>query len=241
MQHPTHPKHSPIWKILRATTATPTHFAPIQLEGDIDEGEYFDATDVVPNPSNVGYGQIEVESGNIPGVVVSIGSGANAELNGSLRFGNLRRYQGFDARYVHETMLHNAERKRLIKYTRLNVQEGLDGIALDEWKGKHGSDTLRLIREKTEDYLRSDDVKRQLAKAARVLVEARRERACTEHWERFCHGTEYVCTVPNCMDSDMVHRERGDLRRHLENVHQLDLSSVETLLDQGRRFPFHSA
>lgn len=126
-------------------------------------------------------------------------------------------------------------------YTRLNVQEGLDDISLDEWKGKHGIDTLRLIREKTEDYLRSDDVKRQLADTARVLVKARRERASTDRWERFCHGTEYVCTVINCIDSDVIHRERGNLRRHLEEVHQLDLFSIETVLDQGRRFPLHSA
>ena len=196
---------------------------------------------MTPNPSFVGYSQIKAESGNIPGVVVSIGSGANLALNRSQRFGNFRQYEGLDARSIHESMLEIAEIGMTLDYTRLNVQEGLDGIALDEWKGKHGSDTLRLIREKTEDYLRSNYVKRQLAEAARVLIEARRERACTEHWERFCHGTEYVCTVIDCMDSAMVHRERGDLRRHLEHVHQLDLSSVETVLDQGRRFPLHSA
>ena len=196
---------------------------------------------MVRNPSVEGSRQIEAESGNTPGVVVSIGSGANLVSNRNQRFGNFRQYEGSDARSLHEIMLYKARGERLIKYTRLNVREGLDGIALDEWKGKHGSDTLRLIREKTEDYLRLDDVKRQLADFARVLVEARRERACTDHWERFCHGTEYVCTVINCMDSDTIHRERGDLRRHLENVHQLDLSSVETVLDQGRRFPLHSA
>lgn len=73
LRYTSHPRHSPIWQILRATTATPTYFAPIQLTGEIEGAEYFDAIYAVPNPFPEGYRQIRAESGKDPGVVVSIG------------------------------------------------------------------------------------------------------------------------------------------------------------------------
>ena len=122
-------------------------------------------------------------------------------------------------------------------YSRLRVK-GLGGIKWDEWKGKHGIDTLKFIREQTERYLHLDQVKNDIAEAARRLVEARRARASTDHWERFCHGVEYICTVIGCKDN--IHGDRTDLRRHLEDVHQIDSSIIETVLDRGKRVPLYA-
>lgn len=111
-------------------------------------------------------------------------------------------------------------------------------MKMDEWKGRHGIDTLKFIHEQTEKYLHLDQVKNDIAEAARRLVEARRARASTDHWERFCHGVEYVCTVIGCKDN--IHGDRTDLRLHLEDVHQIGSSRIETVLDRGKRFPLYA-
>ena len=104
---------------------------------------------------------------------------------------------------------------------------------------KHVEETLEFIREKTRKYLDSDSVKQEITEAARVLVETRRTRASTDHWEYFCHGVEYVCTMIRCPDSSSVYRKRDELRRHLEAVHRMEASTIETVLDQGKRFPLY--
>ena len=210
--------------------------------------DYNDGALMVPNPSWKGYESIRLER-EFPGSIVSIGSGFSLSLLRSWRtksyLGGLdfRRNQGVRLLISRESeeLTRAALRRDNKYYTRLNVQEGLSNILLDEWKGKKGRDTLKIIREKTENYLCSVDVREELAERARVLVNNRRERASTDHWERFCHGTEYVCTVKNCNDSRSIHKERQDLRYHLEVVHHIDSSSIETVLDQGRRFPLYAA
>lgn len=213
--------------------------------------EYNDGALAVPNPSWKGYESIRLEK-VFPGSIVSIGSGISLSIIRSLRSLRTTTYSGgldigrdqrvqFLNKRESEILTGAAARRDNSYYTRLNVTEGLSDILLDEWKGEKGKDTLKIIREKTENYLRSVDVREELAEAARVLVNHRRERASTDHWERFCHGTEYVCTVINCNDSRSIHKERQDLRHHLEVVHHIDSSSIETLLDQGRRLPLYAA
>ena len=128
-------------------------------------------------------------------------------------------------------------------YSRLNVQ-GLGGMKMDEWRmdewkgSRHSIGTLKFIRGRTEKYLHLDQVKNDIAEAARRLVEARRARASTNRWERFCNGVEYICAVIGCKDN--IHGDRTDLRRHLEDVHQIDSSRIETVLDRGKRFPLYA-
>lgn len=220
----------------------------MRLGEGIHAVEYNDGALEVPNPSWKGYESIRRERKS-PESIVSIGSGISlSQMRRSratyyLGVLNIKRDQ--IVRFsdsIEFDVLQNAAALGAIKYyIRLNVQEGLSNILLDEWKGKKGRDTLKIIREKTENYLCSSEVKDQLVATARVLVNSRRERASTGHWERFCHGTEYVCTVINCNDSRSIHKERQDLRHHLEVVHHIDSSSIETLLDQGRRLPLYAA
>lgn len=189
------------------------------------------------NPTVEGYNSIRGTNGNDPGMVISLGSGAfpypGRGPAGVSNLLNRGRELGDDAEATHAVM------KSLEKpyYSRLNVQ-GFDGMKMDEWKGKHGNDTLKSIREQTERYLHLDQVRNDIAEAARRLVEARRARASTDHWERFCHGVEYICTVIGCKDN--IHGDRTDLRRHLEDVHQIDSSRIETVLDRGKRFPLYA-
>lgn len=195
------------------------------------------------NPTIKGSVSITETSGNVPGTVINLGSGAfpypNPPDGGTDIFLNLLnrvRELGNDEEACHAVMKSLVVEGRAY-YSRLNVQ-GLDNMRMDEWKGKHGIDTLKFIREQTEKYLHLDQVKNDIAEAARRLVEARRARASTDHWERFCHGVEYICTVIGCKDN--IHGDRTDLRRHLEDVHQIDSSRIETVLDRGKRFPLYA-
>lgn len=185
----------------------------------------------ITNPSFKGYNSIRETDGEVSDISISLGSGDSPYLKSPL---------GIDPAISLITLNRDADmksREGRTYYSRLSVQ-GLGVMKMDEWKGKHGIDTLKFIREQTERYLNFYLVKKSIAEAARRLVEARRARASTDHWERFCHGVEYICTVIGCKDN--IHGDRTDLRRHLEDVHQIDSSRIETVLDRGKRFPLYA-
>ena len=233
-----------MWEVVRATTAAPTYLAPMRLRDGDEAAEYVDGGFGTNNPSLEGYHSAREASGRNLSLILSIGAGAVqnhtttsvTSLARDLVSTNDPGRWDLIAANVDLKMMDLKTSGGLDDYCRLNVEEGLSDMALDEWKGRHGKKTLRLIRERTEEYLRLPRVKDDIAKAARTLVETRRARASTDHWERFCNGVEYVCTVTNCSDSGNVHRERGDLRRHLEDVHHIDPSTIIAVLNRGRRY-----
>ncbi|KAL9063876.1 MAG: hypothetical protein Q9161_009226 [Pseudevernia consocians] len=230
-RNPDHPKQYTIWEVVRAATAATTYFAPMNLGKGTEANEYIDAGFGAYNPSLEAYYSVRGVSGKAPQMVVSVGSGANRRLR--------------PPKYVDKAHLELRElesKKELNYYARLNVEEGIGDMKLDEWRGKYGTDTLTQIHAKTSDYLRSDSVKQSIVETARILVETRRARAFdpdSDHWERFCHGVEYVCTVIDCTDKGKTHRNRRDLRCHLEGVHHVPSSEIETVLDRGKRFPLY--
>jgi hypothetical protein len=63
-------------------------------------------------------------------------------------------------------------------YCRLDVDQGLENMELDEWD--EGLGTLESIRRHTEKYLEKPEVQKRMARLAEALVEARRERE--ERW-----------------------------------------------------------
>lgn len=252
-RNPDHPKHYKILEVVRATTAAPRFFPPMRLNEGTETYDFLDGGLGASNPSVEGYNAARDASGTKSQLSISIGSGVRSSPRiSSLGKSEQSRYINYasgsrlwvsNAGQIDRAMMRLKEREELTYYARLNVEGGIGDMKLDEWKGKHGRDTLRLIREKTEDYLRLDDVKANIAETARRLVEIRRARASdpdSDHWERFCHGVEYVCTVISCSDSHKIHKERRDLGRHLEDVHHIDSSKMETVLDEGKRFPLYT-
>lgn len=225
-----------IWEVARAANAASTYFAPMKLAEGTEVNLYLDGGFGATNPSLEGYKSVRQASGREPQIVVIVGSGASRQPE--VQKTRVARYIEIvfaDAEKVHIAL---KRERSLDYYARLNVEVGLG----DEWKGKRGRDTLSLIYEKTNDYLRLDSVRKNIAETARALVETRRARASDpdlDQWERFCHGVEYVCPVVNCDDRDNIHRERRHLRRHLDDVHHTDTSEIETVLDRGKRFPLY--
>ncbi len=238
-----------IWEIARAATAAPTFFAPMKLAEGTEVNLYIDGGFGAANPSLEGYKSVREASGREPRVVVSVGSGASRqrEIQKTVIFRytdlvNFPRRLGANAEKVHNALMKFELERSLDYYARLNVEEGLGDIKLDEWRGKRGRDTLSLIHEKTNEYLHLDSVRKSITETARALVETRRARASDpdlDQWERFCHGVEYVCPLVMCDDRGNIHRKRRELRRHLEDVHHTDSSEIETVLDQGKRFPLY--
>ena len=222
-RNPDRPKQYKIWEVVRAATAAPTYFAPMNLGKGTEANEYIDAGFGTYNPSLEAYYSVRGVSGKAPQMVLSVGSGAHRRLRPQSTIVNTFRTSstGFQAKYADKAHLELSElesKKELNYYARLNVEEGIGDMKLDEWQGKHGRDTLMQIVEKTEDYLRLHSVKKSIVETARILVETRRARAFdpdSDHWERFCHGVVK------------------------EDVHHIHSSEIETVLDRGKRFPLY--
>ena len=147
----------------------------------------------------------------------------------------------YKIRTIHLQMEALTSTQELSYYSRLSVPEGSIHMREDQWEGKHGEKTLNFIRELTESYLNQVEVKKRITETARRLVQTRRARAKTDHWEHFCHGVEYVCTMSRCPDSSKVFKNQDELRSHLEDLHRVEPRSgmIESVIDKGRRFPLH--
>jgi len=132
-------------------------------------------------------------------------------------------------------------------YFRLNVEEGLGKVKLNEWKdkrdnGKGGkTTTLGYIRDCTEEELSKNEVQRQLAGLARLLVDLRRrrEQADRDRWERFAICTLYKCSREECFSGDKApsFALRREMRQHLHAVHDVPDERIETDLDSHRHMP----
>ena len=249
---PQPPDKYAIWQVGRATTAVPFYFPPLTID-KTPPRSFFDASIVDTNPTVTTYESVIQSHGNDPRAVqllVSIGTGKTQsppekEGRGSMisKFVTANRFRETLSRMAEERLKDRAERakwamERVPSYWRIDVEEGLGNVKLDEWKGKGGKETSHLIRDKTQVYLSRVETMHWIAKAARQLVDVRRARANdddTDHWERFCFVVEYACPVNHCKDADTIFKERRELRRHLE-VHHPASETLESLLDKGKRF-----
>lgn len=108
-------------------------------------------------------------------------------------------------------------------------------IPLDEWLPPvNGQVTLEKIRASTEAYLADADVQREMERYARDLVAKRRQRAKTEHWEKFADVASYHCTCnDNCVNTPGS-MDRKTLRLHLCEVHGKDGMELDLVLNSMR-------
>ena len=151
----------PIWQVARATAAAPTYFRPAKIDGleYLDGG--FGRTN---NPCVEIYDEVRKKNNHYEksvGFVLSIGTGKNKKisrfnrpeqrgLKGAifkiLKNGDLSRYLIYinfakkwatDSESTHSDMIKNRQNaKYQFEYSRLNVEDGLDLMKLDEWKNR---------------------------------------------------------------------------------------------------------
>ena len=133
----------PIWEVARATSAAPTYFEPVKIEGL----EYIDGGFGANNPSDELYREVKkMHNGSTKAVrlLISIGTGINTS---STRFTNksgIFRYLNYmnfakkwatDSQRTHGYMIENAKQDGF-KYHRLNVEDGIGNMKLDEWNSR---------------------------------------------------------------------------------------------------------
>jgi hypothetical protein len=105
-------------------------------------------------------------------------------------------------------------------------------IPLDEWlPPANGQATLQKIRASTEAYLADANVQRQLERYANDLVAKRRQRARTEHWEKFAHVAAYHCRFNENCDNTPGSMDRKTMRSHLRDAHGDEIPNDVTDLD----------
>ena len=130
----------PIWEVARATSAAPSYFEPAKIDGLA----YLDGGFGANNPGHEVYREVRRmnnNSANAIGLLMSIGTGLN-DTSGRIIDGiGLPRYLNYlkfmkkcatDAEKTHEYLLELIENR--FPYYRLNVEEGIGAMKLDEWK-----------------------------------------------------------------------------------------------------------
>lgn len=237
----------PIWKIARATSAAPGYFSSISFGGCV----FVDGGLGLNNPAEEALNEVRYLHEHPPSLLVSVGTGKTKSTRLSERqprslsraglartattpppATGLTKFRGDlnDAVNLATQSEQTAERvERLcgdmrtsLDYFRLNVEQGLGEIQLDEWLPADGGATTRdNITQLTNAYLRNPKVNGWLLHCARALVARRRHRAQTERWEQYAADYLYLCPEESCKKSQLskIFPGRQDLREHGINKH----------------------
>ena len=250
-RNPGREENSPIWLIGRATSAAPTYFQGIELDDDPDDAEFIDGAFGANNPAEEAYHSIK-QYWNYDATAIqflmSIGTGKNKRTGRRARAGFSRYLDFFNdaaklatqSEETHLRIQRTMEENRT-PYARLNVEEGIGKMRLDEWKGKSGHKTIDTITTETNAYLATAEARALIASSGRRLVDIRRARATTNHldeWERFCYGVSYECPFAGCRVGRETFNKRQYLRDHLMEAHPLAPNTIESKLDEGKRFRY---
>ena len=176
----------------------------MQLEDDDPNPTLVDGGLGANNPSMVAWESIKQYSGNdLKAVDINVSIGTGGIVNKASRWGPMKKLyfllntinQATDSFSTHEASALNAQENGFGYYW-LNVEGGFGNMNLDTWKGKGGVKILEEIRNKTGEYLKSDEVQIRLKESAEYLVKKRQQRSKHhdgDRWERYWHGVEYQC------------------------------------------------
>jgi hypothetical protein len=260
--NPSPAHHEPLWQVARATSAAPFYFESIK----IGERKFLDGGMGANNPALLALGEIRHKHRYSPALFVSIGAGVKHPLPKKKRMDEAREFFSSDRtddvsrkQFIKKYLELGRLSKDLMTDTegimndwldaceghgtprrRFNVEHGLGIIPIDDWRpAETGAITLEQIRNRTEEYLSDEEVRRDLDFCAQQLVEIRHRRSRTERWEMFATDLEYYCPHPECLDGDGCHyRVRDELRQHWKYHHDEVLNSdpgnLEAFVSMGR-------
>ena len=139
------PAHDiPIWQVARATSAAPTYFKPVVIDGL----EYLDGGFGANNPCAEIYHEVKKMNNNAEkcvSFILSIGTGKNNNVSrfhgqGMSRYWNylnFARKWATDSERTHDQMTQYGEISTFkFHYCRLNVEEGLGSMKMDQWRAR---------------------------------------------------------------------------------------------------------
>ncbi|KAG8813503.1 hypothetical protein FRC17_001547 [Serendipita sp. 399] len=162
-----------VWEAIRATSAAPTFFGPIHIDGSV----YVDGGFGCNNPCEQVYEEaLKIWPHREVGIIISLGTGMPRVLS-------LENPSYFDRLWpkpwiqtleriatqcqaVHHQMYKKRELKG--KYYRFNVEQGLQTVSLSEWT------KLGEVGIHTEQYTRDADVTRKLDEAVEKILDVDR-------------------------------------------------------------------
>jgi hypothetical protein len=207
------PLNVPIWKIARATSAAPTYFSSIEVDGL----RLMDGGLIANNPSQLARAEVnsmhrhhpsgsckptgETPEGGIR-FLVSLGTGKQADQLITRGAGPIPLKQMTNPELVHDNLQDSLKPS---VYYRFNVEKDLRKMKLDECIVKGGVNlTFSKIEKAVKDYFNDGDVWDRSRLLARELVKHRRERRNPGHeWFR-------NLTVPGPPPSPIDERYRSE-------------------------------
>lgn len=221
--------------VAKATTAAPTYFE----HHFINKDEFLDGGFGANNPISHARNEIiQMCDGAIDkfALAVSIGTGKSKKTSrfGQGLFGKYWSYLKFAKKMASDCEDVHLEMERLLQtfdgpreerpYFRLNVDQGLEKMKLDDWKNKdwigrkrNVNKTLDHIRKVTADYLAKPETQELLEIIARRLVLNRRARSNTSKWARVSSGIRWRCNQEPC--GAEAYQSAHELERHLSDRH----------------------
>ncbi|KAG8529725.1 uncharacterized protein KY384_005206 [Bacidia gigantensis] len=230
-----------IWEVARATSAASSFFKPIALKDELyyDGGTLNNPTlQLLNEVTHLGKGSRKVVD-----TLLSIGNGNSREKRRKLSAPKSALLEGRTSysNYVHKRVTMESKLQGS-NYYRLEVDEMLSTVRLDEWKPKDsGKFTLERIKKATYEYLQQANVKSLCATLAEQLAEKRILRSQTMRWECFATGTRYRCPLPECSKRrDTIYLHRNALKDHLRIEHHMappdsnHYEEIQTLIEKGR-------
>src|ERR1700733_10460671 len=260
----------PIWRCARATSAAPFLFAPIRFNGRkfLDGGmgannpamiALKEVAQMHPHKPAV---LVSIRTGEKPGRLQQKPR-TRDQVRQLRRMDRQSRKQGvkklFEIASMGRNMLTNTTgtaqdvafitSEMHVRAYRFNVPITagppiLGSIPLDEWlPAATGDITRNKIRQATDQYLQDPAVNEKLEQFADILVSARRNRARTEHWERFATSVQYHCDNDDRCGRIPTRMTRNELRNHILEVHDLSQGDVdlEQILNQQRVLSWNKA
>ncbi|KAL8784521.1 MAG: hypothetical protein Q9195_009007 [Heterodermia aff. obscurata] len=114
-----------------------------------------------------------------------------------------------------------------------NASLDLADLPIPRWLQPQNK-TLKTITDRTNDYLKQDDVKKWIKECATILVEGRRQRALKDpvRWEKTCFGAWYQCNVHECPRAEKEYESLEGMSRHLRGKHRDHFSSSRGTFDK---------
>ena len=224
-----------------ATSAASSYFKSFEVR----KSRYYDGAIDLNNPSWEMYNEVNLLTGkgqNSINLFLSVGGGSCKSNKSRDIFRDKRLQRDFNeiSEHIDKNLSDESERQNF-SYYRLDVDQGLQDVHLNEWKPKRtGEITLRRIMGAFSIYLQAEKNQIKIHDCAQELVRIRTLRAQTMRWEIFATGIRYSCPISNCTFQRVCFETRNELLDHLQIVHDKPPPDVEhyreiqRLLDAGR-------